>query len=93
MILSRGAAAFGKYEIISGDNWRLGACFVHAIFLRGYALNYFENMLSYIKSCPSGGMADAGDLKSPDHYGRVGSIPTSGILYALQYLARLFCFL
>ena len=28
---------------------------------------------------PSGGMADAGDLKSPAHNGRVGSNPTSAI--------------
>ena len=32
---------------------------------------------------PSGGMADAGDLKSPARNGRVGSTPTSAILYIL----------
>ena len=29
---------------------------------------------------PSGGMADAGDLKSPARNGRVGSNPTSAIM-------------
>ncbi len=34
------------------------------------------NALAY-RVRPSGGMADAGDLKSPARYGRVGSTPTS----------------
>ncbi len=36
------------------------------------------NAITYFAG-PSGGMADAGDLKSPAHYGRVGSTPTSAI--------------
>ena len=37
-----------------------------------------EDKLAYCVR-PSGGMADAGDLKSPARYGRVGSNPTSAI--------------
>ncbi len=33
---------------------------------------------------PSGGMADAGDLKSPARKGRVGSNPTSAIIVSRQ---------
>ncbi len=39
---------------------------------------FSPNTVTYC-SGPSGGMADAGDLKSPAHYGRVGSNPTSAI--------------
>ncbi len=34
----------------------------------------------YKRSGPSGGKEDAGDDKSPAHYGRVGSNPTSAPL-------------
>jgi hypothetical protein len=39
-----------------------------------YAIRYAQYEL-----WPSGGMADAGDLKSPARIGRVGSNPTSAI--------------
>ena len=41
---------------------------------------------------PSGGMADAGDLKSPARQGRVGSSPTLAKFFELQnnYLAKKF---
>ncbi len=38
--------------------------------------NWPWNLYLMRRTRPSGGMADAGDLKSPAHYGRVGSNPT-----------------
>ena len=37
---------------------------------------------------PSGGMADAGDLKSPARNGRVGSNPTSAIMVSRVKVRR-----
>ena len=45
-------------------------------------INNLQNFAKYISllAWPSGGMADAGDLKSPARNGRVGSTPTSAIV-------------
>ena len=45
-------------------------------------IGYFLNALAR----PSGGMADAGDLKSPARSGRMGSNPISAIIKIISYL-------
>lgn len=46
----------------------------------GNNLQNFGRCVSLLRVRPSGGMADAGDLKSPARNGRVGSNPTSAII-------------